>query len=692
MKKHRIRLSRFQARYLLSDVLPFELPASVSNQGIYLFLKKEGISFNYDGKNIKCCHSNSSFSIDVILDLLFIDPGKTITRPYRYDVFARNDKDRVISVIHPSCQIALMAFMERFHENIIYQCSIGKFSLRSPSRLASIRFYRDYSHGLIGIGERGNSDRIEEFGREYETLKSYFVYKNVANIYLFYESREYHKLEKRFRYLARVDISNCFDSIYTHSISWAVNGKELVKANLSKTKAKVLSMPDEFDSLMQKANYAETNGIPIGPEVSRVFSEVILERIDLDVEICLRKDGLYSGLQYDIRRYVDDYFIFYDSAETYNKIKKTLIRSLALYNLSLNDSKEVQDQILPFITPQSVVKKGIRKHFQQHKDGCVLEKKDNIQHYHMTTFMAEDEIEQYKVFLANVDASSIANYYLTQLEILVQSVAKKWLDFVFKFSRSCDTSQIKPILESGVRIENFFKNVIDLVFYVLFASLPVNAYIITSRIFMLILRTLNLQKSIKCEDEEGNTHPMHISSDEICREMMLGIQQHLKRNIDINALAINQLILVNLAAEIGHGFFLDRKLFSSILGKEPDYLKLVVIMRYIRDQKQYEELRTIIIDKAKKIVGIHHSRVSADQTMLTFDMLACPYVGLNDKIDILNLYVKLNDINEKLAKSSILGKEQEIISYIQKNRVSFTNWKNATLATELELKRGESVY
>lgn len=43
------------------------------------------------------------------------------------------------------------------------------------------------------------------------------------------------------------------------------------------------SFGSKFDSLMQRMNYNETNGILIGPEVSRIFSEIILQAVDAEV-------------------------------------------------------------------------------------------------------------------------------------------------------------------------------------------------------------------------------------------------------------------------------------------------------------------------------------------------------------------------------------------------------------------------
>ena len=42
---------------------------------------------------------------------------------------------------------------------------------------------------------------------------------------------------------------------------------------------------------MQRLNYNETNGIVIGPEFSRIFAEIILQRVDKEVEKALYVNG-----------------------------------------------------------------------------------------------------------------------------------------------------------------------------------------------------------------------------------------------------------------------------------------------------------------------------------------------------------------------------------------------------------------
>ena len=98
-------------------------------------------------------------------------------------------------------------------------------------------------------------------------------------------------------------------NVYTHTVAWALLNKEIVKDNLDKKLDATFA--GRFDKLMQNMNYGETNGILIGAEISRIFAELILQKIDKNVQDKLRKKEYLHKTHYEIFRYVDDYFIFF---------------------------------------------------------------------------------------------------------------------------------------------------------------------------------------------------------------------------------------------------------------------------------------------------------------------------------------------------------------------------------------------
>ena len=143
-------------------------------------------------------------------------------------------------------------------------------------------------------------------------------------------------------YIVKADISNCFPSIYTHVIPWALMGKQKAKNNRNdKTDYR-----NRIDILTRNLKHGETNGILIGPHASNLISEIILVKID---------EELYKN-EYRYIRKIDDYTCY---VKDYNMAEKFLIdlaTALKKYDLSLNHKKT---EILKL--PQASYKDWVRK-------------------------------------------------------------------------------------------------------------------------------------------------------------------------------------------------------------------------------------------------------------------------------------------------------------------------------------------
>ena len=126
------------------------------------------------------------------------------------------------------------------------------------------------------------------------------------------------------RFVVNTDISNCYPSIYSHSVPWAVAGLDEAKKN----RAKKGKWYNQLDQALQYTSRNETNGIPIGPGTSNIVSEAILARVDNE----LRAEFTYH-------RYMDDYTAYCGSHEEAERFVFTLAKELAKYKLTLNVGK-----------------------------------------------------------------------------------------------------------------------------------------------------------------------------------------------------------------------------------------------------------------------------------------------------------------------------------------------------------------
>lgn len=125
----------------------------------------------------------------------------------------------------------------------------------------------------------------------------------------------------------KMDISNFFDSIYTHSVSWAIHTKEVAKAQRNK---KTL-LGNKIDVALQNLNDKQTHGIWVGNAVSRLIAEIILCSIDQEI--------IKEFPQINVCRYVDDYSFYVTDKESPNNIISFVRNQLLEYDLVLNEAK-----------------------------------------------------------------------------------------------------------------------------------------------------------------------------------------------------------------------------------------------------------------------------------------------------------------------------------------------------------------
>lgn len=318
-------------RVVLTDTLPEEVPIIFSNDGFY---RNQSILTSVD--------SNALQFFEVLLSA-----ERRYTKPYRFSVLRDNFSARRLSLIHPSAQLAVANFYKSYDSLICYFSSKSPASLRSPEKVGASFFIR---------GSQSEANKFKAAGVDTVTLEtttsnpaSYFAYNMINRAHEFFDSNDYIHLEKKFQFFRTLDVSKCFNSIYTHSLFWAVSDIKIAKDNVSAS-----GFANEFDRLMQSMNYNETNGICVGPEVSRIFAEIILSEIDRRVVAALEKRELKFRSDYEFRRYVDDYYVFGQNIAVVDKVSAAIQTALGDFNLYLNPEKSVT-LARPFATRKSQI-------------------------------------------------------------------------------------------------------------------------------------------------------------------------------------------------------------------------------------------------------------------------------------------------------------------------------------------------
>lgn len=140
------------------------------------------------------------------------------------------------------------------------------------------------------------------------------------------------KYSLQYDYCIKTDVTNCYGSIYTHSIAWAIMGKKNAKGNRSKN-----NFGNQLDSLIQGLQNGQTNGILQGGSLFDFIAEMVLGYSDECLTEELKKCKIEND--YMIIRYRDDYRIFSNSKEVSEKIVRKLSEILSGLNMHFNSKK-----------------------------------------------------------------------------------------------------------------------------------------------------------------------------------------------------------------------------------------------------------------------------------------------------------------------------------------------------------------
>ncbi len=139
------------------------------------------------------------------------------------------------------------------------------------------------------------------------------------------------RLALKYQYLYHTDIAKFYPSIYTHTIAWALHGREEAK---NKRRKKILG--NLIDKSIRDMQEGQSNGIPIGSALMNLIAEIILRWADSLVQEEARNNGVSDFL---ILRYRDDYRIFVNREQDGDKLLKVISEVLQKLGLYLNERK-----------------------------------------------------------------------------------------------------------------------------------------------------------------------------------------------------------------------------------------------------------------------------------------------------------------------------------------------------------------
>ena len=217
---------------------------------------------------------------------------------------------RPLELIHPALYVSLVKKMTEEASWQTIRQRLGEFASNSKIRCLSIPV-----ESLTE--EKDKAAQVSKWWREDE--------QKSIELFLDYD------------FLIQTDIVDCYASIYTHSIAWALHTK--VKARESRNDNTLVG--NSIDSHIQDMRNGQTNGIPQGSVLMDFIAELVLGYADSELTAMIDAKRVSC---YQILRYRDDYRIFVNSRQDGERILKCLAEVLLELGLRLSPAKTMLSQ------------------------------------------------------------------------------------------------------------------------------------------------------------------------------------------------------------------------------------------------------------------------------------------------------------------------------------------------------------
>ena len=252
----------------------------------------EKISNEYSGKSLGDFSDKKKMTnLDDVNYLLYANKdGKLSWRP--------------LQIINPLVYVALVHEITKQENWAKLQARFEKFSKNEKIKCLSIPVQ----------SENKQSDKAQQISNWWEQVEQQSILLSLEYDYVF-----------------DTDVADCYGSIYTHSIAWAVEGKKIAKENRKND-----LLGNFIDKSIQNAQNQQTNGIPQGSVLMDFIAEIILGYIDRILGTFLKKQKITN---YQILRYRDDYRIFVFNHNDGENILKRLSEIMMPFGFKLNASK-----------------------------------------------------------------------------------------------------------------------------------------------------------------------------------------------------------------------------------------------------------------------------------------------------------------------------------------------------------------
>lgn len=234
------------------------------------------------------------------------------------------------------------------------------------------------------------------------------------------------------------------------------------------------------------------------------------------------------------------------------------------------------------------------------------------------------------------------------------------------------------------KLTSFLVSLIDVAFFVFNSNRQVNT-------------TLKLQKIMNSIVIYGKRHGdfkvnpkvrfQTISKDIIFKKIQDEIALVLNTTDPHQNTLHESLYLLILAKELGYAYLLAPEVIKSFINKSKLQYNLfacIILLYYYANHKCYDEQKALLKDKILKkyqLVAESERKRNSELTILTADMMTCPFVDNAYKQSLLTL-IGITETKD----------QQMIMRFAKKQKYIFTRWTMFNLNKELQAKISQEVY
>ena len=320
------------------------------------------------------------------------------------------------------------------------------------------------------------------------------------------------------------------------------------------------------------------------------------------------------------------------------------------------------------------------------KDSEILNKKFNI-------YLSANSVNvQIKAIVrgCGIEYRDIANYLLEKMSQRLDAFLNRYEMGSKKYERlmskeGTNKDQVELLAQRAQRkLTSYLVSLIDVAFFVFNSNRQINTTLKLQKIMNSIVIYAKRHGDFKVNPE---VRFQTISRDIIFKKIQDEIALVLSTTDTHRNTLHESLYLLILAKELGYAYLLAPEVIKSFIDKSElqyDLFACIILMYYYANHRCYNEQKDLLkkkILKKYRLVAKSERKRNSELTILTADMMTCPFVDEVYKQSLLEL-IGITEIKD----------QQMIMCFAKKQKYIFTRWTMFNLNKELQAKISQEVY